>query len=38
MTRSKFIDNQFMDTLKRVDADLGILEVCRELGSGTATF
>lgn len=38
MTRSIFIDIQIMDTLKRVDPDLGILEVCHELGSGTATF
>ena len=27
-----------MDALKRVDAGLAVLEVCRELGISTATF
>ena len=38
MKRSKFTDSQIMDTLKRVDAGLAVLEVCRELGISTATF
>ena len=38
MKRSKFTDSQSMDALKRVDADLGVPEVCRELGISSATF
>ena len=38
MKRSKFTDSQIMDALKRVDAGLGVPEVCRELGISTATF
>ena len=38
MKRSKFTDSQIMDTLKRVDAGLGVPEVCRELGISAATF
>ena len=38
MKRSKFTDSQIMDALKRVDAGLAVLEVCRELGISTATF
>ena len=38
MTRSKFTDSQIMDALKRVDAGLGVPEVCRELGISSATF
>ena len=38
MKRSKFTDSQIMDALKRVDADLAVPEVCRELGISTATF
>ena len=38
MKRSKFTDSQIMDALKRVDAGLGVPEVCRELGISSATF
>lgn len=38
MKRSKFTDSQIMDALKRVDADLAVPEVCRELGISSATF
>jgi hypothetical protein len=38
MKRSKFIDSQIMDTLKRVDTGLAVLEVSRELGISAATF
>jgi len=38
MKRSKFTDSQIMGALKRVDADLAVLEICRELGISTATF
>jgi putative transposase len=38
MKRSKFTDSQIMDALKRVDAGLGVPEVCRELGISAATF
>lgn len=38
MKRSKFTDSQIMDALKRVDAGLGVPDVCRELGISSATF
>jgi len=38
MKRSKFIDSQMMEALKRVDAGLAVPEICRELGISTATF
>ena len=38
MKRSKFTDSQIMKALKRVDADLAVPEICRELGISTATF
>ena len=38
MKRSKFINSQIMDTLKRIDASLAAPEVCRELGINAATF
>ena len=38
MKRSKFTDSQIMDAQKRVDAGLGVPEVCRELGISSATF
>ena len=38
MKRSNFTDSQIMDALKRVDAGLGVPEVCRELGISSATF
>ena len=38
MKRSKFIDSQIMDALKRVDAGLAVPDVCRELGISSDTF
>lgn len=38
MKRSKFTDSQIMDALKRVDAGLGVPDVCRELGISSAAF
>ena len=38
MKKSRYGDSQIMDTLKRVDAGLGVPDVCRELGISTATF
>lgn len=38
MKRSKFTDSQIMDALKRVDAGLGVPDVCRELCISSATF
>jgi putative transposase len=38
MKKSRYSDSQIMETLKRVDAGLGVPDVCRELGIITATF
>lgn len=38
MKRSKFTDSQIIDALKWVDAGLGVLDVCRELGISSTTF
>ena len=38
MKKSRYTDSQIMETLKRVDAGLGVPDVCRELGISTATF
>ena len=38
MKRSKFSDSQIMEALKRVEAGIGVPEICRELGISTATF
>ena len=38
MKKSRYSDSQIMDALKRVDAGLGVPEVCRDLGISTATF
>ena len=38
MNKSRYSDSQIMETLKRVDAGLGVPDVCRELGISTATF
>jgi putative transposase len=32
MKKSRYSDSQIMDALKRVDAGLGVPDVCRELG------
>lgn len=38
MKKSRFTDSQIMDALKRVEAGLAVLDLCRELGISTATF
>ena len=38
MKKSRFTDSQIVDALKRVEADLAVSELCRELGISTATF
>ena len=38
MKKSKFTDSQIMEALKRVEAGLAVLEICRELGISAATF
>jgi putative transposase len=38
MKRSKFSDSQIMDAVKRVEAGIGVSDMCRELGISTATF
>jgi putative transposase len=38
MKRSKFSDSQILDAVKRVEAGIGVPDICRELGISTATF
>ena len=38
MKKSRFTDSQIMDALKRVEADLGVSDLCRELGVSVTTF
>jgi len=38
MKRSKFTDSQIMDAVKRVEAGIGVPDMCRELGTSTASF
>ncbi len=38
MKKSKFSDSQIMQALKRVEAGLGVPDLCREIGISTATF
>ena len=38
MKKSRFTDSQIVESLKRVEAGLGVPELCRELGISTATF
>jgi putative transposase len=38
MKKSKFSDSQIMHSLKRVEAGLGVPDLCREIGISTATF
>lgn len=38
MKRSKFTDSQMIEAIKRVEAGLGVPDICRELGISTATF
>ena len=38
MKKSRFSDSQIVESLKRVESGLAVPEVCRELGSSSATF
>jgi len=38
MKRLKFSDSQIVDAVKRVEAGLGIQDICREMGVSTAMF
>jgi putative transposase len=38
MKRSEFSDSQIIDAVKRVEAGIGVPDMCRELGISTATF
>ena len=38
MKKSRLMDSQIMDAIKRVEAGLAVPEVGRELGVSTATF
>jgi putative transposase len=38
MKRLKFSDSQIMDAVKRVEACIGVPDICGELGISTATF
>lgn len=38
MKRSKFTDSQIIEAIERVEAGLGVPDICRELGISTATF
>ncbi len=38
MKRSKFSDSQIADAVKRVEAGIGVPDICRDLAISTATF
>ena len=38
MKRLKFSDSQIIDAVKRVESDVGVPDICRELGVSSATF
>ena len=38
MKKSRFTDSQIMDALRRVEAGLSAVEICREFGISTATL
>ena len=38
MKRSKSSDSQIVDAVKRVEAGIGVPDICRELGISSATF
>lgn len=38
MERSRFTDSQIMEALKRVESDLPVPELCRDLGVSSGTF
>ena len=38
MRKSRFTDSQIMDALRRVEAGIGVPDLCRDMGISTATF
>lgn len=38
MKKSRFTDSQIMDALKRAESGISVPDLCRELGSSTATL
>ena len=38
MKKSKFMDSQIVEALKRAEAGVAVTELCRELGVNSATF
>jgi putative transposase len=38
MRRSRFTDSQILDVVKRVEAGIGVPDLCRDMGISTATF
>ena len=38
MQKSRFTDSQILVAIKRVEAGVAVLEMCRELGISSATF
>jgi putative transposase len=38
MKKSRFTDSQIVEALKRVEAGLGVPDLCREMGVSSATF
>ena len=38
MRKSKFTDSEIIEAVKRVEAGIGVRDMCRELGISTATF
>ncbi|AOI68891.1 transposase [Burkholderia ubonensis] len=38
MKKSRFSDSQIMDALKRVESELSVPNLCRELGISTVTL
>jgi len=38
MRKSRFTDSQILDAVKRVEAGIGVPDLCRDMGISTATF
>jgi len=38
MRKSRFTDSQIMDALRRVEAGIGVPDLCRDMGISMATF
>ncbi len=38
MRKSRFADTQILDAVKRVEAGIGVPDLCRDMGISTATF